>query len=77
MLGSNGYNPPHARFPDGLTVTVTTYPDEAAARDGTAAALKDVPREATEYTLNMTRYTRRDDEAAGPRPGRRQPGHSD
>lgn len=47
-------------FSDGSTVTVYTYPDEAAAQDGAGAALKDVPRESTEYTLSMTRYTRRD-----------------
>ena len=60
LLGPEWAQPaPHA-FPDGSTVTVTTYPDEAAARDGAGNALNDVPRESTEYTLSMTRYTRRD-----------------
>ena len=65
LLGPEWVQPAPRAFPDGSTVTVTTYPDEAAARDGTGAALKDVPREATEYTLNMTRYTRRDDGRRG------------
>src|SRR5438105_4128916 len=51
---------PH-EFPDGSSVAVYAYPDEAAARDGTGAVLKTVPRELTEYQLNRIRYTRRDD----------------
>src|SRR5689334_16728592 len=54
-----GQPEPHD-FPDHSTVTVYTYPDEAAAREGAGAALKDVPRESTEYTPSVTRYTRRD-----------------
>jgi hypothetical protein len=65
QVGPEWAQPAPRAFPDGSTVTVVTYPDEAAARDGTGAALKDVPRESTEYTLNMTRYTRRDDGRRG------------
>src|SRR5262249_33307615 len=52
-------------FPDGASVTVYAYPDEADARDGTGAVLKTVPRELTEYQLNTTRYTRRDNGRRG------------
>jgi hypothetical protein len=60
QIGPEWAQPAPCDFPDGSTVTVHTYPDEPAARDGATAALKDVPRESTEYTLSMTRYTRRD-----------------
>src|SRR5690242_11630850 len=50
---------PH-NFADGSSVAVHAYPDEAAAREGTGAVLKAVPRQLTEYQLNRTRYTRRD-----------------
>jgi hypothetical protein len=60
QVGPEWTQPAPRAFPDGSTVTVHTYADEAAARDGTGAALQGVPRESTEYTLSMTRYTRRD-----------------
>jgi hypothetical protein len=60
LLGPEWAQPAPRAFPDGSTVTVTTYPDEAAARAGAGTALNDVPRESTEYTLSTTRYTRRD-----------------
>ncbi len=55
---------PH-RFPDGSSVTVSTYPDEVAARDGASAVLKAVPRTSTEYTPSGTRYTGRDNGRRG------------
>jgi hypothetical protein len=60
LVGPEWAQPARHAFPDGSTVSVYTYPDEAAVRDGAGAALKHVPRESTEYTHNMTRYTRRD-----------------
>jgi len=60
LIGPEWAQPAPRAFPDGSTVTVTTYPDEAAARDGTGTAIKKVPRESTEYTFSTTRYTRRD-----------------
>jgi hypothetical protein len=55
---------PHA-YPDGSSVTVYTYPDEAAARQGAGATLQAVPRNATEFLPGRTRYTRRDDGRRG------------
>jgi hypothetical protein len=55
---------PHA-FPDGSSVTVYAYPDEAAAQDGAGAALKTVPRDCTEYLPGRTRYTRLDNGRRG------------
>src|SRR5262245_58610931 len=46
---------PHA-FPDGTSVTVHAYADEAAARQGASAVLKPVPRDSTEYQPGLTRY---------------------
>jgi hypothetical protein len=55
---------PHA-FPDGSSVTVYAYPDEAASREGAGAVLKAVPRESTELMPGRTRYTRRDNGRRG------------
>jgi hypothetical protein len=55
---------PH-NFPDGTSVTVYSYADEAAARQGAGAVLKAVPRSSTEMTTGATRYTRRDNERRG------------
>jgi hypothetical protein len=52
-------------FPDGSSVIVYAYPDEAAAREGAGAALKAVPRDCTEYLPGRTRYTRRDNGRRG------------
>ena len=59
LIGPEWAQPEPHDFPDGSSVAVHAYPDEAAARDGTGAVLKTVPRESTEYNLDMTRYTRR------------------
>src|SRR5262245_7890381 len=55
---------PHA-FPDGSSVAVHAHPDEAAAREGAGAVLKAVPRNSTEMTPGVTRYTRRDNGRRG------------
>src|SRR5262249_28912352 len=53
LLREDGFGPewataaPHD-FPDGSSVTVSTHPDEAAAREGADAVLKAVPRSCTE-----------------------------
>jgi hypothetical protein len=55
---------PHS-FPDGSSVAVHAHPDEAAARQGADAVLKAVPRNSTEMTPGVTRYTRRDNGLRG------------
>jgi hypothetical protein len=41
-------------FPDGTSVTVYSYPDEAAARQGAGAVLKAVPRSSSKSTSKST-----------------------
>jgi hypothetical protein len=64
-IGPEWDRPDPHDFPDGSSVAVSTFPDEAAARDGAGAALKAVPRSATEYVPGATRYTRRDNDRRG------------
>jgi hypothetical protein len=64
-LGPEWAEPAPHDFPDGSSVTVYTYPDEAAAREGVGAVLGRVPRESTEYMPGQTRYTRRDNGRRG------------
>jgi hypothetical protein len=70
LLRENGLGPewaqptPHA-FPDGSSVTVYAYSDEAAAREGAGDMLKAVPRTVTELRPGLTRYTHRDNNRRG------------
>src|SRR5262245_40388828 len=64
-LGPEWAEPAPHDFPDGSSVTVYAYPDEAAARQGAGVVLKAVPRESTEMTPGVTRYTRRDNGRRG------------
>jgi hypothetical protein len=64
-LGPEWAEPTPHDFPDGSSVTVYAYPDEAAAREGAGAVLKAVPRESTELQPGRTRYTRRDNGRRG------------
>ena len=53
------------QYPDGSTVTVHTYPDAAAAEEGVEALVSTIPRTSTSTTLNVSRYTREDDQRRG------------
>jgi hypothetical protein len=46
-------------------VTVSTHPDEAAAKEAVDAVLHAVPRSCTEFQPGRTRYTRRDNNRRG------------
>jgi hypothetical protein len=64
-LGAEWAGPTPHDFPDGSSVAVYAYADEAAARQGARAVLQAVPRESTEMEPGLTRYTRRDNGRRG------------
>jgi hypothetical protein len=52
-------------YPDGSTVTVRNYPDDAAARSAVVTVADDIPRSTTTQLLTTMWYTRRDNQRHG------------
>jgi hypothetical protein len=52
-------------FPDGSTVHVHTYANAAAAKEGAKALATAIPQSSTTKTLDVVRYTRRDNRTRG------------
>ena len=68
LLDEDGLGPEWSsprRFPDGSTVSVTTYPDPAAAGRAAESIRQSTPASSTTQTLNVVRYTRADDGRRG------------
>lgn len=68
LLDEDGLGPEWSsprRFPDGSTVSVTTYPSPAAANQAVESISRSIPTSSTSRTLNVARYTRADDQRHG------------
>jgi hypothetical protein len=68
LLDEDGLGPEWSsprRFPDGSTVSVTTYPSPAAANREAESIGRSIPTTSSSRTLNVARYTRADDGRRG------------
>jgi hypothetical protein len=68
LLDEDGLGPEWSsprRFPDGSTVSVTSYPSPAAANQEARSISQSIPTTSTSQTLNVVRYTRADDQRRG------------
>ena len=68
LLDEDGLGPEWSsprRFPDGSTVSVTSYSSPGAANEETESITQSIPTSSASHTLNVVRYTRSDDRRRG------------